>query len=289
MPPTIFISYRREDTQFAAGRLYDRLVQQFGERSVFMDVAAIDPGADYRQRIHAAVSQCTVLIPLIGPKWACALDGDNKRRLDNADDLVRLEVEAGLSRTDVRVIPVLVDGAMMPSAAELPAEIQALSRRNALSLHHTTFQTDVARLIESVAGADERYWWMNPALWLGQVFLSGTFAFHGVLRLLYGPEELASVWGITYAARQSAELLRFVGVAQLGAAIVLAVPWLTWRIPRLVAAAAAGLALSMVLGLLDHLIHGEFALLSTSLVIGAIAFFVAWGRFNHRPPMASGK
>lgn len=281
MPPTLFISYRREDTQFAAGRLYDRLVQQFGSHAVFMDVAAIELGTDFAARIDAAIGKCNVLLVMIGSKWLTAADANGGRRLDHPDDLVRLEVLSGLGR-DVRVIPILVDGTRMPSPSELPPALEALSRRNAMTLEHATFQADVARLVEAIASADERSRWIPRALWGAQIALSVVFAYHGVLRLLYGPAELAQDWGISYAARQTPALLRFVGVAQLVAALLMAVPVFSRRWPKLVAAAAGGLCLSMALGLIDHLIHAELGLMPTSILFAAMTGFVAWGRFVHR-------
>src|SRR5271156_1533336 len=101
----IFISYRRDDSEGQAGRLYDDLVRQFGEGSVFMDVAAIEPGFDFRKVIDESVSSCGVLLALIGPAWLDAKDETGRRRLDDALDFVRLETAAALKR-DIPVVPV---------------------------------------------------------------------------------------------------------------------------------------------------------------------------------------
>ena len=115
----IFISYRREDTEGQAGRLFDDLVEQFGKDSVFMDVAGIEPGRDFRRAIDEQVSSCGVLLALIGKSWLDAKDESGRRRLDDAMDFVRLETGSALKR-DIPVIPVLVRGASMPRADQLP-------------------------------------------------------------------------------------------------------------------------------------------------------------------------
>jgi hypothetical protein len=109
----IFISYRRQETRHLAGRLYDRLAARFGLDQVFMDVATIEPGVDFAEAIDQAVGACRVLLAVIGSHWLTAADDAGQRRLDHPDDLVRLEVEAALAR-NVRVIPILVDDAVMP-------------------------------------------------------------------------------------------------------------------------------------------------------------------------------
>lgn len=146
----IFISYRREDSQHAAGRLVDRLTQSFGRDRIFMDVDAIEPGLDFLEVINAKVAESFVFLVVIGPGWANAAGPDGRRRLDNPDDLVRLEIEAGLKR-DIRVIPVLVDGAPMPSSADLPPSLQSLARRQSVRLTHDAFGTDAERLIATLA------------------------------------------------------------------------------------------------------------------------------------------
>src|SRR5215468_9038498 len=114
----IFVSYRRQETSHLAGRLSDRLADRFGEGQVFMDVDAIEPGVDFAEEISRAVAACQVLLAVIGPNWLTATDERGRRRLDNPDDLVRLEVEAALAR-GVLVIPILVEGAVMPGREDL--------------------------------------------------------------------------------------------------------------------------------------------------------------------------
>ena len=118
----IFISYRREDTEGQAGRLFDDLVKLFGEESVFMDVAAIEPGRDFRKAIDEQVASCGVLLALMGRNWLDARDPGGRRRLDDPLDFVRLETAAALKR-DIPVVPVLVQGASMPRADQLPEDL----------------------------------------------------------------------------------------------------------------------------------------------------------------------
>ena len=89
----IFVSYRRQDSDHLAGRLYDRLVDRFGEGQVFMDVDTIEPGLDFAEEITRAVAACQVFVAVIGPAWLTATDGRGRRRLDDPDDFVRLEIK----------------------------------------------------------------------------------------------------------------------------------------------------------------------------------------------------
>src|SRR6516162_3909549 len=104
--PDIFISYRREDTSGYAGRLYDQVSAHFGQDHVFMDVAAIEPGADFADTIEKRVSTCDALIALIGRNWLTIKDDQNRIRLGTAEDFVSVKIAAALKR-NVEVIPVL--------------------------------------------------------------------------------------------------------------------------------------------------------------------------------------
>ena len=143
----IFISYRRGETSDAAGWLFNRLVEHFGEGQVFKDTDAIAPGADVVETISDAVGSCDVLLALIGSEWLTITDDDGKRRIDNPGDFVRLEIEAALKR-NLRVVPVLIGGARMPRAEELPASLAGLSRRHALELSSSHFEFETSRLLQ---------------------------------------------------------------------------------------------------------------------------------------------
>jgi TIR domain len=145
----VFVSYRREESGYAAGRLADRLIDRFGVEQVFIDVETIEPGADFAEAISRAVDACLVLVAVIGPGWLAAADEQGGRRLDDPDDLVRLEIGAALAR-QVRVIPVLVEGAVMPRRTDLPDSLAALARRNAFRIRHESFRDDAGRLVSAI-------------------------------------------------------------------------------------------------------------------------------------------
>jgi hypothetical protein len=149
-PGGIFLSYRRDDTRHLAGRVYDRLAERFGDGRVFMDVDSIEPGLDFGAVIDDAVAACGVVLALIGPAWSTAHDDRGRRRLDDPDDFVVLELTAALDQ-GVRVLPVLVDGADPPRAADLPEPLRPLARRHAVRLDHESFRSDVDALVTAVA------------------------------------------------------------------------------------------------------------------------------------------
>src|ERR1039458_8644847 len=125
----VFISYRRDDSEGQAGRLYDDLAGRFGRDAIFMDVAGIEPGLDFRKAIDQSVASCSVLLSVMGPGWIDAKDEMGRRRLDNPMDFVRLETASALKR-EIPVIPVLVHGAKMPRTELLPEDLQELAYRN---------------------------------------------------------------------------------------------------------------------------------------------------------------
>jgi TIR domain len=146
-PGRIFLSYRREETDFPAGWLHDRLAAHFGRDQVFRDVDDIPLGANFPEVIAKAVASCDVLLALIGAQWVTITDEEGKRRLDDPNDFVRLEIEAALQR-GVLVIPILVRGSKMPPARQLPASLADLVHRNALELSPTSFEFDTGRLLK---------------------------------------------------------------------------------------------------------------------------------------------
>jgi hypothetical protein len=154
----IFISYRRSDSAGYTGRLMDDLKEQFPTSEVFRDVEAIEAGADFVEAIDKAVGSCSVLLAVIGPRWLSANDAGGRRRIDDQNDFVRLEITTALRR-DVRVIPILVEGAQMPAADELPDDIKPLSRRQAHELSDRRWDFDVDQLftaLEKVPGIQRR-------------------------------------------------------------------------------------------------------------------------------------
>jgi TIR domain len=151
--PSIFISYRRQDAEVFAGRLYDRLVQEFGEDHVFMDVDTLKPGDDYIKAIERKLRHIDVFLAVIGEQWVTVTGDRGSRRLEDERDLLRLEVATALKRS-VRVIPVLVGGATMPRESELPADIANVTRLHAFELASGRFRADVQLLVNSLRGVE---------------------------------------------------------------------------------------------------------------------------------------
>ncbi len=148
--PKLFICYRREETAAHAGRLYDALAAQFGDGNVFMDIE-LEPGVDFVELITEVVGACHVLLVLVGPRWTSLWNGEDRARITGKEqDFVRLELETAFRRRDVRVIPLLVGGARMPHAEELPEAVRALTRRNAFELSDSSWRYDVGRLMDAL-------------------------------------------------------------------------------------------------------------------------------------------
>jgi hypothetical protein len=149
--PSVFISYRRESAGAVAGRLRDRLAAEFGSSSVFIDVDTIKPGDDFREVISESVAGCDVLLAVIDNNWnppVQMVEGSAPAfRLDSADDFVRIEVGAALSR-GVRVVPVLYKDARLPEDSELPTDVRGLTTRQAVRVSDETWDSDVRRLVE---------------------------------------------------------------------------------------------------------------------------------------------
>lgn len=148
----IFINYRRQDTEGYVGRLYDHLVKHFERDDIFMDVDSIKPGADFVQVLEDAVAGCDIFLAMIGPAWLNISDEKGGRRLDNWNDLVRIEIASAL-KLNKHIIPVLVGQARVPAPTELPEDIALLVRRNAIELTHQRFGYDVEKLITAIKEA----------------------------------------------------------------------------------------------------------------------------------------
>jgi hypothetical protein len=148
----IFLSYRREDSGGQTGRLFDRLTAALGQERVFIDVE-LQPGTDYEDAIERTIESCDAVVVVIGPRWLESRDRAGARRLDDPHDLVRREVAAALQRPERTTIPVLVQGAAMPSRESLPEPLAALARRNALEISDSRFSFDAERLIAALREA----------------------------------------------------------------------------------------------------------------------------------------
>lgn len=187
----VFISYRRSDSEHIAGRIYDFLEKAFGREKVFKDVDSIPLGSDFREVIARHVAQCDVVVAVIGPTWLEVVDGAGERRLDDPEDLVRLEIEAALSR-DIPVIPALVAGSSMPARERLPDSIQSLVFRNAISIRpDPDFRKDMGRLTAAIRGIRGRTW-IGKSLVAAAIAAVGTLAIHFVVRQPTMPGDVIS-------------------------------------------------------------------------------------------------
>jgi hypothetical protein len=150
--PATFISYRRDDAAGYAGRLHEALERRLGEDQIFRDIDTLEPGLDFVDAINSRLRECRVFLAIIGREWLDAKDAAGHRRLDQSHDYVRLEIAAALARSDVRVIPVLIEGATMPAPEALPENIRSLARRHAMNLRDDAWDHDVDRLAGVIAG-----------------------------------------------------------------------------------------------------------------------------------------
>lgn len=143
----IFISYRREDTSGESGRLKDKLEQVFGQENIFYDVETLEAGLNFDQSIAKALNDSKVLLAMIGPHWLKVSDSTGTKRIQKPDDWVRKEIAEALKR-ELRVIPVLVNGAEMPDSDELPDDLKELSLKHAQELTSSRWNYDVGKLTE---------------------------------------------------------------------------------------------------------------------------------------------
>jgi len=145
----IFLSYRRADAAPYARLLQVQLSERFPDVPVFLDMDSIEAGTDFAEVIREAIDTCAVLVALIGGQWVTLLDEEGRRRVDHPDDYVRFEIQTALERR-VRVIPVLVDGAVPLREEQLPAELHRLARLQALELSLKRYQYDAGRLLDLI-------------------------------------------------------------------------------------------------------------------------------------------
>jgi hypothetical protein len=150
MPSKVFISYRRDDAKWQASKIYGALKRVLPADHVFMDIDSIPIGVDYVEFLEGWVDQCDIMLALIGAGWADATDPKTgRRRLENPNDFVRIEIRKGLTR-GIPVVPSLLDGAQLPDPAQLPDDLRPLARRNAEFIEIRTVDSDVERLIRKL-------------------------------------------------------------------------------------------------------------------------------------------
>lgn len=150
----VFVSYRREDSAGHVLALLPALRAHYGAKRVFKDTDDIPAGADFLKFIQHELASCSVFLAIIGREWLTIKDPRfNRRRLDNPDDFLRVEVATALKNERIRVIPVLVERATMPSAEDLPPDLVELAFRQAMELSDGRWESDVERLIQAIDDA----------------------------------------------------------------------------------------------------------------------------------------
>ena len=145
-----FISYRRGPDSFVANTLRKGLADKFGPRSVFLDTDEIAAGEQFPTRIENAIAACRAMLVVIGPDWLNVTRDEGSRRLDEPDDWVRREIELGLARHDIAIVPVLYGGATMPRPEQLPETIRELALHNDVVLTGNDHQAEIDALVRSM-------------------------------------------------------------------------------------------------------------------------------------------
>ncbi len=155
MSARVFISYRRSDTEDLAGRIGDRLSATKGIDEVFIDVDSIAPGEDFEDKIESAIAKSSVCLLLIGRDWLGRDAGDGRPRIFGEEDFVRLEVRAALA-SGLKVLPVLVNDAPMPSREQRPEDLHGLPRIHAIAIRPAQFNRDFEGVLEALLGKGRR-------------------------------------------------------------------------------------------------------------------------------------
>jgi hypothetical protein len=153
MAGKIFINYRRDDSAPHALNVAQYLENTFGKRNIFIDIDRLRAGLKFRTVLEDKLGQCKVMLAIIGPNWIDARDGKTgSRRIDNPEDWVRVEIERALAR-NIPVIPILLDGARMPKASQLPKDLKELSKRGGIHISDASFYEDMVKLMRGLEGA----------------------------------------------------------------------------------------------------------------------------------------
>ena len=154
--PTIAISYRREDTRWIVGRIFDHLVGHYGHDNIFMDIDGVPLGLDFRDQIRNTLQRSDILLAVIGPQWQVAQKEKGQPRIADEADWVHIEIQAALAK-NIPVIPVLIDRTPLPKPNELPEDLRAFAYRQAANIDTgVDFQSHVDRLIRAIDQLLER-------------------------------------------------------------------------------------------------------------------------------------
>ncbi len=150
----VYISYRRSDSGAFAARIFDHLGARLGRERLFMDIDSIAPGMDFRAATREAIARASVLLVVIGRDWM-AVDEKGVPRIAEPDDFVHMDIVEAIG-LDVPIIPLLIDGASMPREEDLPEDIRALARRNAVGVRLEQFASDMDRLVGYISSLPSR-------------------------------------------------------------------------------------------------------------------------------------
>lgn len=228
--PRVFVSYRRADSLAIVDRLVERLVRAFGQKSIFRDVSSIPYGSDFRGVIVEAIAASDVVLVVIGRNWLTITDDTGARRLDKPDDPVRVEVEIAIQRDRVTLIPLLVDGAGMPKADDLPVSLRELAFKNALPIRHDPdFNDDVATLIRRIKPPTD---WriIAAALVLLLVGVTAALNLSGVVRFFPTATPTTTATAAPTATDTSSPTLTLTAAATASATPTPAVTQALWQI-----------------------------------------------------------
>ena len=163
--PIIVISYRRQDSNDIARRIYERLKANYGEKSVYIDIESIQPSADYRVHIRQTLERALVMLAVIGTEWA-GVRADGSVRIFEPDDPVRDEVETVLANRRA-VMPVLVNGARMPTETEVPNSLRPFRYLHAIAVRSgDEFPSDINRLFRAIDALTAKFWTLYAAAYL---------------------------------------------------------------------------------------------------------------------------
>jgi hypothetical protein len=151
MTGRIFISYRHEGSSGDAGRLCDYLKEVFGPDSLFID-SDMPIGVKFNDHLHDQLNECGAFLAIIGRNWLNACDQHGHRRLDDADDWVRVEIASALAR-GIKVVPVIIDDGVLPKPSDLPSDLKSLPEFQAFRVQNNQFERDSAALADKLREA----------------------------------------------------------------------------------------------------------------------------------------
>jgi hypothetical protein len=147
-PAQVFISYRREDANLAF-RIAEGLRDDFGPDAVFIDTHSIEAGTKWKQTINEALEKAAAVVVIISKQWSAAAHPNNESLFDDPGDPLREEIVAALSRNKF-IVPVLADGAVMPSKNSLPEPLKTLVDIHATDIHSGDFEHGYRRLVAAL-------------------------------------------------------------------------------------------------------------------------------------------